>query len=168
MNTIKSRNEKIFALKQIINTNFAASYFIPVSLNGNKADALFLYSSAVISARKTRPFAKALFDHSSGALLEYTNSYITDFMDPEKHPMTEQISYELPGQFSAAEQGAMIRKVNDLYDVVFSLAFSTELSQQDKAKLLDYKDCFYKSTPQALLPFYYALSPEFFEWLNNI
>ncbi len=168
MSDSKLRYEKITELKKIVNVNFAVSYFIPVIINDNMVDTAFLYSSTATVKERTRPFAKVMFEHSSGNLLEYKNSYICDYMNSDKYPMTTKINYSLPSEISAIEYGEIVKKVNSYYDMICEFAYKAEVAEENKEKIREYKSLFYASVPEALLPYYEALSPEFFEWLNSI
>lgn len=167
-NCFDLRFEKIKVLKSLVNSEFTVSYFVPAVVDGNIVDLAFVYASLANVQEKTRPFAKVMFEHKTGCLLEYKNSYIDDYMDSNKHPMTTKIDYSLPKEISAVEQGMTVRKVNAYYDAICLLAYKTDVSDKEKEKIREYKTLFYKSVPKALLPYYEALSPEFFSWLNNI
>lgn len=166
MSRLELRNEKIEQLKTIVNMNFAVSHFVPVAVRGNIVDVAFLYSSSPIIER-TRPFAKVVFDHNRGSLVEFRNAYFNDFMDSEEFPMTTKINYSLPSEISVAEIGMAIQIINSSYDEICELAFKDDVSEEGAEKIREYKEMFYKSTPEALLPYYEALSPEFFQWLNK-
>ncbi len=161
------RSEKTAELRKVLNLNFAVSYFVPVVVNGNIVDAAFLYTSAA-EKEKTRPFGKVILDHKTGALLEYTNSYLNDFADSEKYPMTTKIDYSLPAEVTVADQAIAIKMINTYYDDICQVVFKDDISDEIKDKIRKYKELFYKSVPASLLPFYEALSCEYFQWLNNI
>lgn len=168
MNNFDMRNDKIAHLRKVINVKFAVSYFVPVIIKDVLVDVAFIYSAITGSKARTRPFAKVMFEHNGSGLIEYKNSFIDDFMDSEKYPITTEVDYSFPADVSVRELGENMKKVNSCYDEICELAYKTELSDEEKAKVCEYKDLFIKSTPEALMPYYEALSPEFFEWLNNI
>ncbi len=167
-NRFDLRLKRLAALERLVNSEIAISYFIPAVIDDKIVDVAFIYSSLATVQKKTRPFAKVMFEHKNGGLIEYKNSYIDDYMDSDKYPMTTKIDYSLPGEVSVAEQVEAMKKINAYYDEICELAYKTDISDESKEKIREYKTLFYKSVPEMLLPYYEALSPEFFIWLNNI
>ena len=86
------------------------SFFVPVKRKGHILDAVFLYKAGN-SRERARPFASALFEPRSGAMLEYRNAYINDFADQTKYPMEQKISYAVPFARTAKEQGKLVQTV---------------------------------------------------------
>jgi len=168
MNNIDLRNKKISELKKIIGINFAVSHFVPSLICSQLVDVAFLYPVGISNTKRTRPFAKLVLDHKTGMLLDYSNSFINDFMDSEKYPMSMKVDYSLSKQISVSEVKLNLDKVAELYDDVCDLFEKSELSDDEKEKVLYFKDCFYKTVPVESLDFYEALSPEFFSWLKSV
>ncbi len=164
---IELRKETLATLKDAVGINFAVSYFVPVVINKALADVAFLYPLAA-TTEKTRPFAKVMFEHNTGNLIGYSNAFINDFMDSEKYPITTKINYALSSDISVVELNNLMKQVNSEYDEICRTVFKKDISEEEKEKIRGYKAAFYASVPEALMPYYEALSPEFFNRLSNI
>lgn len=161
------RNRMLMSLKSAAGTNFGVSFLFPVLKNVITVDAAFLYTVGTNSARRTRPFAMIVIDPQTGSLLKYQNAYFEDFMNPEEYPMNLQVDYSVPSAQTAKEQGALIKKVNELYEGVRGIAWKDAYTKEEEKLFAEYKESFYKAVPVGLLPFYEALSPEFFAKLKE-
>ena len=168
MSSTELRNNKILELKKITGIRFAVSHFVPALISGQLVDMAFLYPVSTSETKRTRPFAKVVLEHKTGMLLDYSNSYINDFMDSEKYPMSMKIDYSLANFTSAAEAKRSLDKTAELYDEVCEMFGKGDLSDEEKAKLSVYADNFHKTIPAGTLEFYKALSPEFFSWLKSL
>lgn len=168
MNNIELRNKKINELKKMIGANFAVSHFVPAIIKSQIVDVAFLYPIGTSDTKRTRPFAKVIFEHKTGMLLDYSNSFINDFMDSEKYPMSMKVDYSLSKFSSALESKKSLDKVAELYDDVCALFGKNELSNEEKGKVSIFTDNFYKTVPDETLAFYMELSPEFFSWLKSV
>lgn len=155
------------ALEKLTGVKAAMSFFVPVMRNGHKCETAFLYGSET-RLEKNRPFAAVTVDYKTGALLEYRNAFISDFADTEKYPMDLLIDYSVPFDRTVSEHCEMVKKLEDLYAKVRAIAFNDVLSGEEKALTAGYYDTLVKMTPKALMPFYEALSPEFFQWLADM
>lgn len=154
-------------LKAVICADCVHSLFVPVQKNGQVLDAAFLYSMGKPGVEWTRPFASVLLDSASGTLLEYRNAYISDFIESEEYPMTRKLDYSLPEGRSAKEQGALIHGLQEDYPQLKAAVFKASWSDSERALLASYKERFYQAVPGALVPFYTALSYEFFQRLDR-
>lgn len=155
------------AIKTAVRFNFSMSFFVPVRKNGYIFDTAFLYDMGDFSKVRLRPFASVILEPESEVLLEYRNAYLDDFMDADKYPMSLKIDYSVPSAKSAKEQGELVGKVNELYTAIRELAWKEGLEEHEKKVVREYYSCFCRAVPNALLPFYEALSPEFFVWLDK-
>lgn len=164
----KSREtDVITALQMATKMNFAMSFLVPVKKGEHILDAAFLYGTGSFSVMRTRPFASILMEPNTKALLEYRNAYFDDFMDSAQYPMALKLDYSVPYASSAKEQGELVRKVQELYGSIRALPWKDGLDVSEKEMAMEYDNCFYRAVPRALLPFYEALSPEFFAWLKQ-
>ena len=162
-------NEDIFtAIKTAIRSNFAMSFYVPVRKAGHILDAAFLYDMGNYTTVRTRPFASVLIEPASGTLLEYRNAYINDFADAQNYPMSLKIDYSVPYAKTAAEQGALVARVEELYETVRELAWKEELMEDEKKVVSEYWDCFQKAVPKDLMAFYKELAPAFLGWIEKI
>ena len=161
------KREILQAVKTAAGTNCALSFPVPVRRAGHILDAVFLYDMGTFLAVRARPFASALLEHGSGILLEYRNAYLGDFMDTQKYPLTQKIDYSVPYAKTAAEQGKLLERIDGLYESIRELAWKNEPDEGEKRAAEEYGTCFFRAVPGDLLPFYEALSPEFFAWLRG-
>lgn len=155
------------AVKMATRDNFSMSFPAPVKKGGYILDAAFLYGMGISTVR-TRPFASVVLEPKSGTLLEYRSAYLEDFADADKYPMSLKIDYSVPSAQSAKEQGELMEKVNMLYGSIRELAWKDKLTGEDERAAAEYYDCFRRAVPKDLIPFYEALSPEFFGWLQAV
>lgn len=153
-------------LFQAVGNNFVVSFLVPVKMRDVVVDSIFLYGVHT-SPVKSRPLARVLFDAERGRLIDYMNARITDFADTEKYPFEEKIDYSLPSARAVKEQADLIRKVDAMYPAVRKLAYRMDLTEDEKNTLAEYYDAFVQVSPAGLIPFYHALSPEFFNWLSH-
>lgn len=165
---MENRDAIIMAIKTATRSNFELSFWVPVKKAGHILDAAFLYDMGNFTTVRTRPYASVLIEPATGTLLEYHNAYIHDFADFDKYPMSMKIDYSVPFAKTAAEQGALVAKIDELYESVRELAWKENLTKEDKEAAREYYDCFEKAVPKDLMVFYEALAPEFFKWMQGI
>lgn len=156
------------AIKTATRSNFAMSFYVPVKKAGHCLDAAFLYEMGNFTTMRARPYASVLVEPETGMLLEYCNAYISDFADSLNCSMSQKIDYSVPYAKTAAEQGALVARVEELYETVRKLAWKEELTENEKNAVREYWDCFQKAVPKDLLVFYKALAAEFWEWIEKI
>lgn len=168
MNTNKPSRERdvIAAIQTAAGMNFAMSFLVPVKKGEMILNAAFLYPTGSFSPTRTRPFASILLEPQSGAMLEYRSAYISDFADSERCPMTMKLDYSVPAR-TAAEQRALLEKLDGLYPSVRKLPWKDGWTDGEKTAAAEYRQTFFKAVPETLLPFYEALSPEFYVWLRE-
>lgn len=166
---IKNNEDAIIAaIKTATRSNFSLSFRVPVRKAGHVLDAAFLYDMGSFDTVRTRPFASVLIEPATGTLLEYCNAYIRDFADSGKYPMTLKIDYSVPFAKTAAQQGALVAKIDELYGSIRELAWKEELTEEGKRAVREYRDCFEKAVPKDLVVFYEALAPEFMGWMKQV
>ena len=164
----KVRREAIItALKTASGADFTMSFFLTVKKGEHILDASFLYAAGNFNTVWTRPFASAVFEPETGAVLVYRNCYVDDFADSSSYPMTCRVDYAVPFAKTAEEQGELVKRIQELYFVIRLLPWKESLDEKEKRAAGMYRDSFFKAVPKGLLPFYQALSPEFYEWLGD-
>lgn len=163
------RNDVIYDLQRVVKANFCTSFYVPIREGITVLDTAFLYRAAPSSdvTLRPRPFAKVVIEPEKQLLVAYQDARIYDFMDTEAYPMSEKIDYSVPAR-TAAEQFKLIKNVNELYKKIRLFPWKdSELSEDEAHIVSEYAACFYQTIPKSLLPFYEALSPEFFAWLSE-
>lgn len=164
-----SYKDDIFAaIKTATRSNFAMSFYMPVIKAGHRLDAAFLYEMGDFATMRTRPYASVLIESETGTLLEYRNAYISDFADSQNCPMSMKIDFSVPYAKTAAEQGALVARVEELYETVRELAWKEELTEDEIKAVREYWDCFQKAVPKDLLVFYKALAADFWKWIEKV
>jgi len=141
---------------------------VPVKRGEHILDAAFLYAAGTFSPLRPRPFASILLEPKSRAMLEYRNSYISDFADALRCPMDRKLDYSVPFAKTAKEQGELVEAINGLYKTVRELPWKAGQTDEEQKIAAEYRSYFFKAAAKDLLPFYEALSPEFFKWLGKI
>lgn len=168
MNTNRASRERdvIAAIQTASGMNFAMSISVPVKKGKHILNAVFLYPTGSFSPVRTRPFASILLEPESGAMLEYRSSFISDFADRERFPMTTKLDYSV-SVGTAVEQRELLETLERLYPTVRELPWKDGRTVEEQESASQYRKCFFKAVPEALLPFYEALSPEFYAWLRE-
>ena len=142
-----------------------ASYSLPVCSRraGRLFDALFLYKPGLgVSAR---PTGWLLMDCVTGRLAVLADCEIMDFAAPDLLPPREARGSFLE-ELGPKKLAQMRAKLNDSYDKLRGFAFSDMLAPEQSAIVEEYKGLFLDISPPEHYPFYYALSPAFFDWLR--
>lgn len=153
-------------LPVITGGNFAVGPFIPCRVNGRCCERVFLYGGAA-GTQKSRPYLSVLLSSDNGLLLEYKNAYAGDFADTRKYPLGAPMDYGVPTAATAAEQGELIRKLDELYAQVRQFAFAETIDETQKKALAAYAGCLRDTVPAALLAFCRDAEPDFFRWLDQ-
>jgi molecular chaperone GrpE (heat shock protein) len=107
-------------------------------------------------------------DCATGKLAVLADCEIMDFAAEDLLPPAE-----VTGGFKDSEKeltpkklAQMRARLNDCYDELRGFAFSETLSPEQAAVVEEYRQLFIKLSSPAHYPFYYALSPGFFDWLR--
>lgn len=139
------------------------SYPMPDVINGVLVERFFLYNSGN-STERTRPFALLTVSMESGLIISYQDCRFSDFMDTEKHPFSENISYALPRKIGVKQYKAEQSLINELYESIREFAFKDELTDEQKEVLGKYFALLSQSVPAALYPYYLKMGKSFFSW----
>ncbi len=141
------------------------SYSLPVSSfrRGRLFDALFLYKPEL--GPHARPTGWLLMDCETGKLAVLADCEIMDFATEDILPPGEASGSALK-ELGPKKQARMRARINDCYDEMRGFAFSDTLNPEQAAIVEEYKELFLNLSESAHYPFYYALSPAFFNWLR--
>ena len=140
-------------------------YSLPVSVirAGRQFDALFLYKPQDDLA--SRPTGWLMLDSHTGKLSLIAECDVMDFAAPDLFApdlsKTEHIQ-----NLTSKKESRLRLKVNECYDEIRRFVFTENLDRTQAATVTSYKDAFLKLIPPEHYPFYYALSPHFFQWLR--
>lgn len=161
-----NKTNMINKIKMLYGDNISFSFPVPVEENSIKVEKYFVYRMS-FGKEKTRPFIVVVVAMSDGTILEIENCHYRDFVTVSEYPFDKKISYELSDKdLSAKQMKELIEQANELYCTVRDLFFQDELSENNKAIISEYRNIVDRITPPALVPFYNALNPAFFCWLN--
>jgi len=140
-------------------------YSLPVAVmrSGRQFDALFLYKPQ--DGPVFRPTGWIMLDSHTGKLALIAECDVMDFAAPDlfapELSMTSHIKSLTP------KKEAQLRlKINDCYDEIRHFVFTENLDRTQAATVTAYKEAFLKLMQPEHYPFYYALSPHYFQWLR--
>lgn len=139
------------------------SYPIPDITHAIRVERYFLYPAGNTLTR-SRPFGTVTVEMETGRLLSFQDCRIQDFMDPEKYPFDQKISYELPRKIGIRQLKTEQSLINKLYESVRCFAFEENLTEEQKELLRKYWALFLSSVPTSLLPYYQKLGKNFYRW----
>ncbi len=165
---MNKNNSLVNKVKMLYGENISFSFPVPATENGMKVEKYFVYRMS-FEKNKTRPFAIVITAVADGTILEIVNSHFCDFVDTSEYPFEKKISYELSDDsLTARQMKDLIERANCLYYTVRELFFQKELSENNKAIVVEYKSIVDRITPPSLIPFYNALNPSYVSWLNSV
>lgn len=150
-------------VSHLIGDQVSLSYPMPDVTKGVWVERFFLYYSG-FSTERTRPFGLLTVSMESGQIISYQDCRFSDFMDTEKYPFSEKISYALPKQVSVKQYQVEQSLINKLYESVRQFAFKTELTAEEKETLSKYFALLLQSVPVALHPYYQKMGKNFYRW----
>jgi len=140
-------------------------YSLPVSVirAGRQFDALFLYKQQDDPA--FRPVGWLMLDSYTGKLALIAECDVMDFAAPDLFaPQLSKTGHI--HNLTPKKESQLRLKLNDRYDEIRRFVFTENLDRTQAAAVTSYKDTFLKLIPPEHYPFYYALSPHFFQWLR--
>jgi molecular chaperone GrpE len=140
-------------------------YSLPVAVlrAGRQFDALFLYNPE--NGPAARPTGWLMLDSHTGKLALIAECDVMDFAAPDLFaPELSKTGHEK--NLTPKKESQLRLKVNDYYDEIRRFVFTENLDRSQAAAVTSYKEAFLKLIPPGHYPFYYALSPHFFQWLR--
>lgn len=140
------------------------SHFVPCRENGLITERAFVQANAAVIER---PFAYLGVLPETGELLYYKHCGFEDFVDTAEYPFGMDIDGSFATERDVDSHIAMERDLLDVYGFVREYAFTQSLGEHQKEALDKFNGLFAQAVPKGLLPFYRALSPAFFAWIEN-
>ena len=113
-------------------------------------------------------FGKITFDFEGKKLINSNNRQLYDKFEVKgalKYPDTYPIEYE--EELSDKEMDKIYNQYKRTYIQIRKFAFKDKVNKKELEILQKYKDSFNMITPKDMKQFYYALSPEFFKWMER-
>ena len=145
--------------------SFVYSPMIPCLIDGHICERVFLYSAG--SGKRSRPYITALISSESGILLEYKNSYGSEFADAEKYPLDAEMDYSVPTAKTVEEQAELVNKLESYTEKIREIAFKDNLSSDERRTISEYSECLRKTMPNELLSFIMDIEKPFFKWIDD-
>lgn len=139
------------------------SYPMPDITHAIRVERYFLYPAGNTLTR-SRPFGILTVEMESGQLLSFQDCRIKDFMETEKHPFDQNISYELPRRIGTKQFKVEQSLINKLYESVRGFAFEEKLTDEQKELLSKYWVLLLRSVPSSLQPYYQKMGKNFYRW----
>ena len=139
------------------------SYPVPDVTHGVRVERYFLYPAGNTLTR-SRPFGILTVEMDNGRLLSFQDCRLRDFMDTDKYPFDQKISYELPRKIGVKQFKVEQSLINKLYESVRGFAFEENLTDKQKELLSKYWVLLLRSVPASLQPYYQKMGKNFYRW----
>ena len=145
----------------------ALSYPVPGREDGRPVERFFLTSNQPATVRQ-RPYAWLEVDAETGWLLQYAHCSVQDFASALNTPLTETLDYSAPGGGSYRELLTKKRMFAQLYEEIREFAFTETPDEIQRGKLRQYRELQGQVIGPKVLEYYKVLSPEFFQWMDEL
>ncbi len=146
--------------------NGTLGYLVPSIENGKMVERTFV-DSATASLKRTRPSAYIEIDSETGVLLFYKHCMYEDFVNTEEFPPGTPVSNKFETERTVKEQIEFDKALWELYKDLRTFAFEENLTEDQLKTVREYKEMWNKTVLCDLKQYYEALSPDFFNWLND-
>lgn len=172
--SISDINKKIRANNAIMLQNYegtALSAYIPKIINGKLYELSFVYNMSPSGKgylMTDRPYAWLAVSPNSGEILFYNDCTYIDFISTCDYPLDGTISLKLREKLTVDEFLKLDEEFIITYEELRKFVFKENsiLDKTEKELIQKYKNLFNKLISEDLVPYYKALSPAFFTWLN--
>lgn len=144
------------------------SYPVIVRREDSLYDGMFVYRGESPKKKDTalRPHGWLLLSMDSGEVALMAECKAADFIGTVEYPLDETVSMKLPDTTDASKVKRLAGELFEAYEELRQFAFAEQLSREEVAAVVRYKDLFMRLCPKGLYPFYHALAPAFFHWLR--
>lgn len=146
--------------------NGYVGFLVPKLENGKIVECSFIRSAN--ANIKNRPFAWVGFDPDSGAVLYYKHCSYDDFVCTDKYPPTTTISGEYISERNVDQQELFEKQLFNNYMNLREFVFKEKISEEQREIVRDFRKIWNITVLNDLKPYYEALSPEFFSWLDEM
>lgn len=160
------------AFQSLIRLEAIVSFPVPVVVSNQKFLRFFVFDRRTRQtnqkAKTYRPFAQFAIAYPNGEFVEYRDARLEpigprditdDVIGEYPHAAIEQLAYEDLENKRA--------ELFTRYDGVLTLYPRADLSSQEKMAVSKFKGVFEELVEPGLVPFYRALNPGFFQWLEH-
>ncbi|MCL2055655.1 MAG: nucleotide exchange factor GrpE [Oscillospiraceae bacterium] len=142
------------------------SFPVVVKRGGQLYDGLFSYLNGASPDTAPRPCGWLLLSMEDGAVKLAADCAAVDFMNTQQYPLGAQVSMKLPESTDLSKVKRLAAELFDAYDDLREFVFSENLSRDQVAAIVRYKDLFMRLCPKGQYAYYHGLSPAFFGWLR--
>lgn len=146
-------------------TGGVTGYIVPAIENGVQVERTFLKFS--VPGQLFRPFSWVGFDKKSGTLMYYRHCMMQDFMDTEKYPASTKLKGEFSSPRTPKQQIGYEKELVERYEAIRDFVFEENIPEEQKKLVREFREQWELTVMTDLIPYYEALSPEFFEWLEK-
>ena len=157
--------QSLFAngVEQYIPDGMAHSYPIIGKENNQIVDCFFIYGYVPNRGEFYPPTGRIALNPKSKKLLFYYSSDEKPFLSNKEINV-----YQIISDHTKEERRDASLRYPDSYMKIREFAFCDSLSIEQKKILSEYQTIFSIIIPANQVVFYEALSPSFFEWMNNV
>ena len=141
---------------------FSRSLLVPCRQDGRVSERLFLYPQGP-GSRRTRPVA--WMEWEGGVLRRFALCQDADFISD--CPPDTQVDYSIQASGDARDQLNRIRRLEALYASLREIPWDRPMTPEEAGIVSEYRNLLDQAVPQGLRPYYEALSPAFFAWLQG-
>lgn len=142
------------------------SYPVAVRRKDKFFDGFFVYNGTVKNGMGKRPFGWVLLSMLDDSVSLASECEAIDFISTTQYPLDGEVSMKLPDSTAPGKIKRLRSELYEVYARIREFAFEENLSRDQVADIVRYKDLFMQLCHKGLYPFYHALSPAFFHWLR--
>jgi len=113
-----------------------------------------------------RPSGWVLLSMEDGSVKLAADCAAVDFMNTTHYPLDTEVSMKLPESTDLSKVKRLAAELFEVYDDLREFALEENLSRDQVAAIVRYKDLFMRICPKGHYAFYHGLSPSFFQWLR--
>ncbi len=144
---------------------YSVSQPVPCMENGLRTERVFFYPNT-FNTKRVRPYAWASISSEHGRVFSFQYCAVRDFMDTKQYPLEQMVDYSVPSAKSAREQGELLKRMEEACEAVRAFAFAETLDEAQMKQLREFSLLMAQTVPAGLMPYYEALSPDFFRWMK--
>lgn len=134
--------------------------------DGILMDVMFLYSGQPDAQEGPRPSGWVALQSVTGKLLLAADCAVCDFADTAAYPLDSVVALTREPSLSQKEHTQSWARLYELYEQLRLFAFEPEPADWQHEIVDEYARLFLRLAYAGHLPYYRALSPEFFGWLG--
>lgn len=142
--------------------------WMPARMDGRLMESAFVYSGKPDrEGQVKRPYAWLTVDSATGRIVRYVYCALEDFIDTRRYPLETKVC--LAGNQPSPRRSAEGKAFWEAYQAIRSFALMTpsDLSGEQRSAVQKLEAAMAEALLPALLPYYHALAPDFFQWVAD-